>query len=482
MSNMDNFDKYVKDALGNYSPVLPDGAWEKLWAERERRKPKAAWYFNKRNIAIVAAVLLCSTAVIFFTQNKSSNENINTQNNSNAVTDKNNSTASADKTSSQNITEADKANTNTLKQNTAGDAGANDAALKSNTAIEKQTANPDSYRDKKQNNIAAAITNNDAVTNDNINRKQKNKFYSSRKSYSIKQSSALTDEEGEITDDNVLSAKESFHNRLYFESDKITALSFKNLSSVKPDAKYFSSVPCPQIEMDAAGNKSYWEFYAGPDYASKGFRDTANSVYLQKVKASTKFSSAFSAGIRYTKVFGTGVSIRAGINFSQVNEKFSFLQSNIVQVNYIIDPVTGDTTGSYTVRGTRYKTTHNHYRTIDVPLLIGYEMGNGKFHANINAGAMVNLYSWQKGETLDTAFQPVSITTGKGDKQYQYKTNIGFGFTAGASLYYKLNETLHVLAEPYIRYNITPMSRDKLSLQERFTTIGLRLGFRFDIQ
>src|SRR5205823_7334112 len=126
-------------------------------------------------------------------------------------------------------------------------------------------------------------------------------------------------------------------------------------------------------------------------------------------------------------VFKNAMSFKTGINYSQINEKFSFIQTNLVQVTYIIDPVRGDTTGSYTVRGSRYKTTYNHYRTLDIPLLMGYELGNGRLHANINAGAIINVYSWQKGDILDTSFQPVSITTGKGVSSYQYKNNLGLG-------------------------------------------------------
>ena len=93
------------------------------------------------------------------------------------------------------------------------------------------------------------------------------------------------------------------------------------------------------------------------------------------------------------------MSVRAGFNYSQINEKFKFKQGNIVQVVYIIN-ASGDTIGSYTVTGTRYKTTINNYRSIDIPIAMGYEVGNGRWHANINAGVVINIYSWQKGEIL----------------------------------------------------------------------------------
>ena len=238
---------------------------------------------------------------------------------------------------------------------------------------------------------------------------------------------------------------------------------------------------CPTIENDAAGNKRYFEFYAGPDYAFRSLQDTGNSAYLQQRKESTAFKSGFSAGIRYTKVFNNSMSVRGGINYSQINEKFTFNQGNIVQVTYIIN-ANGDTIGSYTTTGTRHKTTINRYRSIDIPLVLGYEIGNGKLHANINAGAIVNIYSWQKGDVLDTSGNPVSITTGKGASPYQFKTNAGIGFIGAVSVYYKLNDKLHIMAEPYFRYNFSPMNKESITLKQKYHTAGLRLGIRLDLK
>jgi hypothetical protein len=268
--------------------------------------------------------------------------------------------------------------------------------------------------------------------------------------------------------------------RLQFNAEKITAVSMIPSGEKSIIIGKIAIPDCPVAEKDAASNKTYFELYASPDMAYKKYSDTANSLFLQKRKQSTRFVSAFSAGFRLTKVFQNGISFRTGINFSQVNEKFSFIQGNWVQVTYNIDPISGDTTGTTSITGTRYKTTINRYRTIDVPLLLGYEIGNGRFHFNINAGPVINIYSWQKGDVLDTTIKPVNITTNKGASAYQYKTNTGIGFMGAVSVYYKLNSRLHLLAEPYLRYNFTPMSRDVFSLQEKFTTIGVRLGVRLD--
>ena len=175
------------------------------------------------------------------------------------------------------------------------------------------------------------------------------------------------------------------------------------------------------------------------------------------------------------------MSVRGGINYSQINEKFKFTQGNLIQITYIINAA-GDTIGSYTTTGTRYKTTVNRFRSIDIPVSVGYELGNGKLHANINVGVIVNVYSWQRGDVLDTAYQPVNITTGKNASPYGFKTNVGAGFIGAISVYYKLNDRLHLMAEPYFRYNLSQMNKENITLRQKYHTAGLRLGIRLDIK
>ena len=107
-------------------------------------------------------------------------------------------------------------------------------------------------------------------------------------------------------------------------------------------------------------------------------------------------------------------------------------------------------------------------------------MGNNRLRANINAGIILNAYSWQKGDVLDNTYQPVNITTGKANSPYQFKTNVGLGFTGAVSFYYKLSSHLHFLAEPYFRYNLSAANKADITLKQKFTTTGLRLGLRFD--
>lgn len=238
---------------------------------------------------------------------------------------------------------------------------------------------------------------------------------------------------------------------------------------------------CPSLERDAAANKKYMEWYAGPDWGLKSYQDTGSSTYLQRRRESTDFRWAFSAGFRYTRVFQNGVSFRTGVNFTQITERFRWVKENYVQLNYTIDPTTGDTTGTTSIRGTRFKTTYNRFRSLDIPILFGYETGFGKFKLNAYAGGMLNIYSWQRGEVLDTSLRPVVITTGKPESPYQYRNNMGIGLTGGVSLYYRIHDNWQLMAEPYFRYNLSPMNREGLTLRERYHLLGLRIGIRRDL-
>lgn len=468
MTNNQQFDEHIREQFSSYSPDVHPRIWENIIAERERRKPVGFWFTlfnNKGRLMLVGLLLAISTGATWVYMNNgfTGTKTTSVTGKDDAIS-KNEPGVNKSELPPNNIIEQANTisvintdNTTSASHNTS----ANNNSLLSNTG-------------KLKANIYSPLTDEeqDGTTNNDPSNKKRN----TNPDGILKVNTQSPD----ITEDE-FAMSGTLLGRLTFNAEKIAAARKKK----NPSALSFNPIiylpGCPSLEKDAAGNKKYLEIYGGPDYTFRSFSDTGNSAYLQKRKESTKFKSGFSAGIRYTKVFNNSMSVRGGVNYSQINEKFTFAQGNLVQVTYIIN-ASGDTVGSYTTTGTRYKTTINKYRSIDVPLVVGYELGNGKLHANINAGAIVNIYSWQKGEILDTALNPVNITTGKGSSPYQFKTNAGVGFIGAVSVYYKLNDRIHVMAEPYFRYNFSPMNKERITLKQKYHTAGLRLGVRLDLK
>lgn len=466
------FDDFVKGQFNNYSADVPAHIWENIAAKR-KSKPKGFWMmFKGANLLILSLVLLvgggASYLLLTTEKDKSSNKNISSEKNIPSSQTINTSPGknSSDKatTLSDQLTDVNNQSTEVNDKSTVKEKNITDGV--SDKAVNSTTSNQNNFLTHSQRK--AEIKNADVIENTNTDINEK--------------TSAITQINKEVTATKLFSP---------FKLDNardLSGLKILNSQNVRlPD--------CPTIEKNAAGNKQYWEVYAGPDRAFENYKsygDTASNNYLQKRKASTKFASAFSAGVRYTKVFNNGTSVRAGVNYTQVNEKFLYFNPNEIKnvtviTTRIVIRAPGDTiyisdTLQYQQTGTRIKTTYNRYRNIDIPLVIGYELGNGKFHANINAGVIINIYSWYKGDVLDTLYQPVSITTGKGNSQYQFKNNIGVGFLGSVSVYYKMTDKLHLLLEPYFRYNLSPMSKENLNLQQKYHIAGLRAGLRIDLK
>ncbi len=462
------FDDFVKKQLSNNTAEVPGHILENVIAAGKKSDPKGFWMFFNRKYFLLASVTLSFIVggYLFVSQKKSP------------------STKIPDNIQSTNLTKS-KNNIETKVEKIPGNKNEPLANVPTN----------------KSQQILLRITNSNKTVNTKILLASAASSIPKRRASINNSFESITNVEDAILNqplvqndkgDKVMVNNNTYYNPVLFP---FTFANNKELLNIKKLTSKLDFPKCPTIEENAAGNKKYWEVYAGPDAPLGNYKaaikDSATNNYLEKRKESSKITSAYSAGLRYTKVFNNAMSVRAGINYSQINEKFKYFNPNELKLVTVITTRViirspGDTlfikdTLQYQQSGTRIKTTFNHYRNIDIPLVLGYEMGNGRLHANINAGIIINVYSWYKGDVLDTSYQPVSITTGK-NSPYQFKNNIGVGFLGAVSFYYKLTDKLHLLIEPYFRYNLSPMSKENLNLQQKYHTAGLRTGLRFDLK
>lgn len=539
MNPHESFDRELRDLFRDYQPEVPADAWSRLQDAQKKKRPNG-WWNPARTGLFFAAVCISGIAVWYVAFSNQLNTHRYSEQTSgtsattpitpaaqqqNKMQEASGAQQAATKsavnqtTSLLSVADATDPTSNTSAATSKTPAGNSDITgtsdvLKTSTPSGKKSASgtysnssgatspltysADFKKKRNYNNQNAIAVNQPVLDSDqsNINaspdvkpeEKSTTKNRQQRKQKGAHRFRINPSEsENSIQDNDVAAAgkivkpvlsQDQNRQHLMAEASKIYAASLANQTRTSITS---GGIPgCPKADLDAAGNKDYLEFYAGPDLARKHYSDTGQSMYLQRRKESTQTLLSWSAGVRYTRVFNNGVSFRTGFNYSQINERFRYVNSNTVQMNYEIDPYSGDTLAVTRVTGTRYKTTYNRFRSLDIPLLLGYEMGTGRLHVNLNAGLLVNIYNWQKGDVLDTSYHPVSITTGKGNAQYMYKTNAGLGFTGGASVYYRLTDRYHLLAEPYFRYHFAPISNSALSLQEKFTTLGIRLGLRVD--
>jgi hypothetical protein len=190
-------------------------------------------------------------------------------------------------------------------------------------------------------------------------------------------------------------------------------------------------------------NKNWFlEAYVSPDIPY--FERTNDNTNINDHGKSAPTS--YTIGIRVCRYLGKRVSVKAGIQYSQISEKF--FDSLI-----IVD----------------------RYRSVDVPFLIGYDLTTNAFKATINAGIVYNIYSWYKGLTLIDYRGLIDINVAN-----IYKYNTGVSLYLGINLSKKINNKIELIAEPYFRYRLSFMTRSSAPFNQKINIAGLNIGLKYN--
>jgi Outer membrane protein beta-barrel domain len=440
-----NIENHVRTQFDGYEPQVPAHIWDNIARENRRRKPVGNWFANNRYriAAAVAAMLVCSLGVLYFNNNQN-------ELTASGKVEENNVNNNIENVPTTKVIEPDNA---VIEQ------GTNDEI---ETALDKSPTNKEvnTYNGKP---FANKIESSPVATFGLQNRSSKKKKLKSDHSQQVTEAAKSINE---------------FQNTALGK----TVLDYAKLpiaASIPANKfRYFEKlhIPCP--EDDAAPNKKYIEVYAGADYS---FFTTADfdDKYEAMRRESIGTTVGYSAGLRFTKVFGNGVAFKTGVNFSQAKQKFSIANGYSLQ-NIITVNNAGDTLENFFVQTENKQSSTNTFTSIDIPVLLGYELGNGKLHANLSTGVMLNLRSYHNGFVVDKAGKAVNISSAEEANAYSYKKTAGLSLLGAVAVYYKLNDKVHLMAEPYIRYGLSPITNKQLTISQKMHTTGLRLGVRMD--
>lgn len=236
-----------------------------------------------------------------------------------------------------------------------------------------------------------------------------------------------------------------------------------------------------------------WHFYASalvsPDLIFRKLesKTSESDSYVQSRETTESQRISYSAGVNITAVSGFGLSVRTGLNYSQINEQFEYVneREETIEIKNRFDPITGEVIGTDTtvVIGTRIKSTSNRYQSLDIPLLLGYELHhNEKFSFAVNAGVSVNIVSRQKGDFLSpTDLRPVSFSSNTPGAIPAFKDQIGLSYYGSLGAYYKLNPKLQIAAEPYFKLNPSSISQESYVVDQKYLSVGLWMGIRMKL-
>lgn len=255
--------------------------------------------------------------------------------------------------------------------------------------------------------------------------------------------------------------------------------SLKNLGTVKAGKKI-------RIEREPVITGIFMEVYGSPDIPMSKIT-SKNSNYLRQKDSTSQMQLSYTLGLRIGAMIGEHWTGKIGIQYSDINEKFSYLNSNAMRTVPVIETrtVTDGNGGNRTIVdtsnllqvGKQYKLTYNHYKSIDIPLTLGYSIHGERVTTGFNTGMIFNLRTMYKGDILDSNLAPADINATD-----IYKNRTGMSLYFSLSLQAKLNSQLSLFTEPYLRYRLNNMTGGYQPFAQKINVGGLSIGLRYNFK
>lgn len=302
-------------------------------------------------------------------------------------------------------------------------------------------------------------------------------------------------EKDEVQEEEDMYAAELARKQLEPGAFIFNKLNYKPLTNMRLDRidanhanKIRNMIICPPYSR---GNTDWFaEVYVSPDIAFKSVRNvSATPQYMERKDSSESMQIGYSAGVRLVKPITDQLLVKAGLQYTQMNERFKYRTENEVRTTTVITERTiirgpGDTlriSDTSTVQQMGYKnhTIRNRYRSFDIPVTVGYQWGNENWKIGVNAGVVVNLSSWYQGVILDSLTMATTPIT-KGNNGV-YRNNIGLGLYGGISVLKPIGENTQLFFEPYFRYNLGNITNAQAPYQQKFSIGGLSIGLRYNL-
>jgi len=479
------FDKFFRDQLKDHTAPVPEGLWEKIMP-KDKKRPTAFYLPKNLGLGILIATLIIAGLYGGFKYEQTTNNNL--VKTTNSIDNNSKSVAQNSKNATQeNIGAENTADITTVKiEKTV-------AFSASKTNNENNLVNNNTTRSlllKNQTTNKIVLISEQLVNKQNVN--NANTVVGKISANRIENRSA--DESNKLAEENYVAFTKinpSFPILLNTtELNNNFSLVNKTLAYNAHDKKIQGIIICPNIKGRSSFNTDWGiELYASPDYALKYVSNiSAPQQYLDKKDSSEQMQISYTTGFRLIKPLNDNFLLKAGFQYSQLNQKFSYRNENEYKTTTVITARTiirsaGDTilvsdTSVLRQIGYSVNTVHNQFRSIDIPVTLGYQFGNDDLKFGINAGVVFNLSSWYQGEILDTTYASVPMNK---VSNALYKTNIGMGLYTSMSLIKRINDNTHLFFEPYFRYNLSNMTNSASPYNQRFHIGGLSVGLRFDL-
>jgi hypothetical protein len=283
--------------------------------------------------------------------------------------------------------------------------------------------------------------------------------------------------------------------------DNLSIFKLKNIALPAPQLKNPCKTGpgdgCPSFGKQrkrGGGEKSiYVDVYGAPEYAFRRLTENLPEMTSYRQARDTVESPwyAFSVGARASLVFESGLALRTGFVYNQTNEVAVFdslgVGKKTLEFEETYTPRLGggfDTTR--VLKSTTYQlgvfrtTMHNRYRSIDIPLQLGFEVPmNDYWSFSLNGGVNFNISSWRKANILGEKRMRQDVSSDFGQPNTIFSNSLGFSIFGSIAAYRHIGGHLQLVIEPSVRHYLQPITRSDYALKQAYTNAGLIFGLRY---
>lgn len=227
----------------------------------------------------------------------------------------------------------------------------------------------------------------------------------------------------------------------------------------------------------------YIDAYYAPELASRSF--SANNIsdlaYAEKRSATEKAIMSYTVGLRASVVLPTGLAARTGVQFSNNTERFDYIKETQT-ITIERKDKDGNVIGFETIEKEIMDQSYNHYKYIDIPIILGYEKELKDFVFSVNTGLGINISTSQSGKIYQSDLKSIYNMSNQGEgNQVVYKNHAGISWIGSLGLNYKYNEKIMLMLEPSARYYLKSITDESYPLRQKYLFMGLNIGLRYKI-
>lgn len=222
------------------------------------------------------------------------------------------------------------------------------------------------------------------------------------------------------------------------------------------------------------------EVYGLVDYINSQMQTSAQqTAYLDERKKTQSQREGYRSGVRLKYAFGNGLYVKTGLEAGLIREIFrvsKFETRTEILPNQLLEIIEkGDSTiyiygnQEVTIESEKRWRVKNNYKSLGVPLLLGYQLQLGKLYVGLEGGAIYNLKYDFKGYLLDNLNAPI-------DDPDFFKPSINTSVTGSLVLGFPLSRKVNFLTYCSAKHNLDSINNEAHEIQQKNTRLGIGLG------